>query len=182
MVLQYSDASKRYRQNGKQCWPSSDCSSTGANSVETLITGLGQSWSGSALLCPDLSDQKLRIITVKPDWYWWSLLIVPVCRHLFHMWESQVLLAVGQVFFLGMSCFRATYWLARLKMSEIIFTGRKTQIKKKKKIMQRRRIWVQVVRKLKQFLILSTSSLFMYIWSTHFPLLFKHYMYTEPKK
>ena len=39
----------------------------------------------------------------------------------------------GQVFFLWDLRFHPTYRLTRLKMSEIILTGRKTQIKKKKK-------------------------------------------------
>ena len=44
---------------------------------------------------------------------------------------SQVLLAGGQVLFLGISRFRPTYRLTRLKMSELILTGRKTQKRKK---------------------------------------------------
>ena len=47
---------------------------------------------------------------------------------------SQALLAGGQVFFSGISHFCPTLRLTRLKMREIILTGHKTQIKRKKKI------------------------------------------------
>ena len=43
--------------------------------------------------------------------------------------RQAVLLVDGQVFFLGVR--RPTLRLIRLKISEIILTGRKTQIKKK---------------------------------------------------
>ena len=44
---------------------------------------------------------------------------------------SQVLLASGQVLFLGDSCFHSKNQLMRLKMSEKILMSCKTQIKKK---------------------------------------------------
>ena len=40
-------------------------------------------------------------------------------------------LVIINLFFLGISRFRPTLWLTRLKMSEIMLKGRKTQIKKK---------------------------------------------------
>ena len=51
-----------------------------------------------------------------------------------HIWNFNLSIDnskwVVRCFFLGIFRFGPTYWLIRLKMSEIILTGRKTQIKK----------------------------------------------------
>ena len=52
------------------------------------------------------------------------------CFVLFFCETSQLLLAGGQVVFSGISCFRPTLRLTRLKRTEIILTCRKTQIKR----------------------------------------------------
>ena len=46
-----------------------------------------------------------------------------------HMWDKPVLLVGGQVFFLGISRFRPTCRLTRVKMSEIILMGVKPKSK-----------------------------------------------------
>ena len=51
--------------------------------------------------------------------------------------RQSVLLVDGQVVFLGVR--RPTSRLIRLKMSEIILTGRKTKIKKEKKIKKQKK-------------------------------------------
>ena len=59
--------------------------------------------------------------------------------------RQAVLLVDGQVVFLGVR--RPTLQLIRLKMSEIILTGRKTQIKKGGKKMKKKKKEREIVKK-----------------------------------
>ena len=72
-------------------------------------------------------------------------LIVGSSLSLGHTWDkpSLICLWVDRCFFSGISRFHLTFWLAQLKMSEIVLMGHKTQIKKKSQSLTIESAWVK---------------------------------------